>query len=180
MERFPRYWPFVRGIHRPPVNSQHKGQWRGALMFSLICVWITGWVNNREAGDLRRYRAHYDVTVMRWIRMPVTSGISLGTTCMWWLTMRVQGTYLTAWLETANTLSVFSTIESNPCVCLLVHNYISTSWVEIASYFNTMWIKFTHNKVSNLIAIDLLALESCCVMVVLYQMSRHRVTCIMV
>ena len=61
---FPRYWPFVRGIHRYAVNSPHKGQWRGALMFSLICVWINGWVSNREAGDLRRYRAHYDVTVM--------------------------------------------------------------------------------------------------------------------
>ena len=63
-KHFPRYWPFVRGIHRSPVNPPHKGQWRGALMFSLICVWINGWVNNREAGDLRRYRAHYDVTVM--------------------------------------------------------------------------------------------------------------------
>ena len=52
------------GIHRSPVNSPHKGQWRGALMFSLICVWINGWVNKREAGDLRRYRAHYDVSVM--------------------------------------------------------------------------------------------------------------------
>ena len=48
-----------------PVKSPHKGQWRGALIFSLICVWINGWVNNREAGDLRRYRAHYDVVVMR-------------------------------------------------------------------------------------------------------------------
>ena len=47
-----------------PVNSPHKGQWRGALVFSLICVWINGWVNNREVGDLRRYRAHCDVTVM--------------------------------------------------------------------------------------------------------------------
>ena len=65
-KHFPRYWPFVRGIHRSPVNSPHKGQWRGALMFSLICVWIDSWVNNREAGDLRRYRAHYDVTVMIW------------------------------------------------------------------------------------------------------------------
>ena len=64
-KHFLRYWPFVRGIHRSPVNSPHKGQWRGALMFSLICVWINGWVNNREAGDLRRYRAHYDVIVMR-------------------------------------------------------------------------------------------------------------------
>ena len=63
-KHFPRNWPFVRGIHRSPVNSPHKGQWRGALMFSLICVWINGWVNNREAGDLRRYRAHYDVIVM--------------------------------------------------------------------------------------------------------------------
>ena len=42
----------------------HKGQWRGALMFSLICAWINGWVNNREAGDLRRHCAHYDITVM--------------------------------------------------------------------------------------------------------------------
>ena len=31
---------------------------------SLICVWINGWVNNRDAGDLRRYRGHYDVNVM--------------------------------------------------------------------------------------------------------------------
>ena len=63
-KHFLRYWPFVRGIHRSPVNSPHKGQWRGALMFSFICVWINGWVNNCEAGDLRRYRAHYGVTVM--------------------------------------------------------------------------------------------------------------------
>ena len=63
-KHFPRYWPFVRGIHRSPVNSPHKGQWRGALMFTLICARINGWVNNREAGDLRRYRAHYDVIVM--------------------------------------------------------------------------------------------------------------------
>ena len=65
-KHFPRYWPFVRGIHRSPVNSPHKSQWRGTLMFSLICVWINVGVNNREAGDLRRYRAHYDVSVMRW------------------------------------------------------------------------------------------------------------------
>ena len=37
-KHFPRYWPFVRGIHRSPVNFPHKGQWRGALMFSLICA----------------------------------------------------------------------------------------------------------------------------------------------
>ena len=47
-----------------PVNSLHKGQWCGTLMFSFICSWINGWVNNRDAGDLRRHRAHYDVIVM--------------------------------------------------------------------------------------------------------------------
>ena len=47
-----------------PVNSRHKCQWRGALMFSFICVWMNDWVNNREAGDLRRHRGHYDVNVM--------------------------------------------------------------------------------------------------------------------
>ena len=62
-KHFPRYWPFVRGIHRSPVNSPHKGQWRGAFMFCLI-PWINDWVNNGEAGDLRRHLTHYDVTVM--------------------------------------------------------------------------------------------------------------------
>ena len=38
METFTRYWPFVLGIHRSPVNSPHKGQWRGALMFSFISI----------------------------------------------------------------------------------------------------------------------------------------------
>ena len=54
--------PFVGRIHRSPVNSPHKGQWRGALIFSLICAWMDDWIN-REAGDLRRHRDHYDVTV---------------------------------------------------------------------------------------------------------------------
>ena len=46
------------------VNSPHKGQWRGALMFSLLCVWTNGWANNGDAGDLRCHRAHYDLAVM--------------------------------------------------------------------------------------------------------------------
>ena len=50
-------------IHRSPVNSPHQGQWREALMLSLICAWINGWANNREAGDLRCHRAHFDVIV---------------------------------------------------------------------------------------------------------------------
>ena len=49
---------------RSRVNSPHQGQWRGALMFHLIYAWINGWVNNRDTGDLRRHRAHDDVTVI--------------------------------------------------------------------------------------------------------------------
>ena len=65
METFQRYWPFVRGIHRSPVNYPHKGQRRGALIFSLICAWTDGWANNRDACDLRLYCVHYDVNFMR-------------------------------------------------------------------------------------------------------------------
>ena len=50
-KRFPRYWPFLRGIHRWLVNSQHKGQWREALLFSSIFAWRNGWVNNDWADD---------------------------------------------------------------------------------------------------------------------------------
>ena len=63
-KHFPRSWPFVRGIHRSTVNSPHKGQWRGALMFSLISTWINAWVNNHKSGKLRRHHGHYDVTVI--------------------------------------------------------------------------------------------------------------------
>ena len=63
-QHFPPYWPFLRGIHRSLVDSPQKGQWRGALVFSLICPWTNGSASNRDAGDLRRHRAHYDVNVM--------------------------------------------------------------------------------------------------------------------
>ena len=63
-ETFSSLLAICAGIHRSPVNSPHKGQWRGALMFSLICVEINGSENNREAGDLRRHLAHSDISVM--------------------------------------------------------------------------------------------------------------------
>ena len=78
-KHFPCYWPFVRS----PVNSPHKGHRRRALMFSLICVLINGWVNNREAGHLRCYHAHYDVIVMFksiFFKL-ITQNSSLGTCC---------------------------------------------------------------------------------------------------
>ena len=87
-KHFPRYWPFVRGIHLSPLNSPHNGQWSEALMFSLICVSINGRVNNPEAGDLRRYPTHYDAIVVctcfqpynAWFWCCGTSGTPLSTT----------------------------------------------------------------------------------------------------
>ena len=64
METFSALLALGAGNSSVQVNSPHKGQWRGALMFSLICVRINDWENNREAGDLRRHRGHYDVNVM--------------------------------------------------------------------------------------------------------------------
>ena len=107
-KHFPRYWPFLRGIHRSPANSPHKGQWRGALTFSLICVWINGWVNNREAGDLRRYRAHYDVSVMykqgrarpsRCLLIPSTDTIQIAEFVMLLSKSLQQSIIIRKWLD---------------------------------------------------------------------------------
>ena len=65
METFSALLALCAGNSPVPVNSLHEGQWRGGLIFFFICAWINSWVNNREAGDLRRSRAHYDVNVMR-------------------------------------------------------------------------------------------------------------------
>ena len=54
----------MRGNQRWPLNSPHKGQYCGALMYPLICAWTNDGVNNWAIGDLRRHRAHYDVIVM--------------------------------------------------------------------------------------------------------------------
>ena len=67
METFSALLAICAGNLPVPVNSPHKGQWRGAMMFSLIYPWINDWVSNREAGALRRHRGHYDVIVMHWL-----------------------------------------------------------------------------------------------------------------
>ena len=44
--------------------TAHTGQWRGALMFSIICAWTNVWANHRDASELRRHHPHYDVNVL--------------------------------------------------------------------------------------------------------------------
>ena len=68
-KHFPRCWPFVRGIHRSPVDSPQKGQWQGTLAF-FISPWTNSCAKNRDAGDFKRQSARYDVTVViRYLRL---------------------------------------------------------------------------------------------------------------
>ena len=60
------YWPLVRGTHRSPMYSPHKGHWREALMCSLICAWTHGWASNRDTSDFRHHDAQFEVIVMQW------------------------------------------------------------------------------------------------------------------
>ena len=63
------YWPFLRIIHRTPVDYPHKCQWRGALMFSLICV------NKRLNKQSER----------RWFEMPLHSlWCHCNVLSLWW------------------------------------------------------------------------------------------------
>ena len=74
--------PLVRGTPRSPINSPHKGQWRGVLI-SLICTWTNGYVNNLVGHELRRHGAHYDVTFMKETFMPNQDD----QYSAWWWTM---------------------------------------------------------------------------------------------
>ena len=151
MEHFPCYWHFVKGIHRWPVNSLHKGQWRWALMFSLIWAWRNGWVNNRDAGDLRQHRAHYDVTVM--IRPTITlypfaaTRILIYKQIIYTVTFPLQAYIHIRWLQLSSctdnywghkTIKTLETPVSmiefvQACGCLLKHRGMSTNafWLQI-------------------------------------------------
>ena len=73
-----------------------KGQWRGALIFSLICAWTNGWANHWDASDLRRHRAHYSITVMKVAKITKVTRYIISI-CSWskWSHLRrvQQGTY---------------------------------------------------------------------------------------
>ena len=98
-KHFPRYWSFVRGIHRSSMNSPHKGQWRGALRFCLTCAWTNGWVNNPHRrfeapsrslwrhGSATKQQSQPDSQTDRHARMPhisVFADASTATDCPKW------------------------------------------------------------------------------------------------
>ena len=137
METFPRYWPFVLGIHRSPVNFLREGQWRGALMFSLICAWINGWVNNGETGYLRRHRTNYDVIAMTNCQ-DCACGIlqynALGTTIKW--NLRSNTKLKTPSVHTGNVTWKKSIAQSVSDMPVLQTNYPS----------KTLFLKIDYNS----------------------------------
>ena len=140
-KHFPRYWPFVWGIHRSPVNSPHKGQWRGALMISLICVWINDWVSNREAADLIRYRAHYDVSVMvlTLIHVCIICGI-IHVTDIWW----VNASPIVLFLNTKHWISYICESCKNNCSAFL--DFHNSGWSKLSlSNILTQFLIFVTN-----------------------------------
>ena len=97
-KHFPRYWPFVRGIHRVTGEFPTQRPVTRSFDVSLICTWtqktvpevINVWVNNRETGDLKRHRAHYDVIVMQ---PSDTTGTTIQGSAWRWIPETIPGSY---------------------------------------------------------------------------------------
>ena len=127
-KHFPRYWFIVRGIHRWPVNSPHKGQWREALMFSLICARTNGLANIRDAGDSRH---KYDIIVL-WLCSQHWAA---------WLIMTSAGAVITnvgsIWISRLNS-NTFTKHYSN--ACLFVISWCSNIWLLSVFYGDTLQI----------------------------------------
>ena len=157
-KHFPRYWPFVRGIHRSPVDSPHKGHWCGVLMFSLICAWTNGWVNNRDAGDLRRHCAHYDVTVISNIIAGTSAGaLQSPAERVESVTIRLEITLTSQWARWRlkspasrlfTQLFIQTQIKENtkaPCHWPLCGEFTGDRWVKMAKWpeIKGQWYSFS-------------------------------------
>ena len=106
----------------------HKGQWRGALMFSLICAWINCSVNTGEAGDLRRHGASYYVIVIagnhRWfVDFSNSHGVN---------TQRMNGGVLCQ-------KQVSRTGASNPYSLSVGCNYVSLPLIPVSGTILLKW-----------------------------------------
>ena len=157
-KHLPSYWPFLRRIPRSPVNTPHKGQWRGDLMVSLLCVWINGWVNNHEPGDLRRYRARYDVTVMiygcpisEWVAEPKLHDRVPGEYTQQW-------PYWPWWRHDMETLSSLRTLLWGETLVADGFPYQKTSYAELRCFLWCQTAPFVKQTVEWLVSWDVLTL----------------------
>ena len=119
----------ARGMHRSHVNSPYKGQWCRALVVSLICAWISGWVNTREVGGFRRHRAHYGVIVMNNHGMDYLS-----------LSIYMYQSRTVDMLILSKYVSIIK-MYAHICVCLLlcIFAHRSTTWLVSDTECGTIW-----------------------------------------
>ena len=95
----PRYWPFLWGIHRSPVNYPHKGQRRELWCFFDLRL------NKRLSKQSRGWcfetpsRPRYDITVMAW----------------GWTLYSYQGVAKTKWTSTQNCIFLVNGTLKNLC-----------------------------------------------------------------
>ena len=111
------------------VNSPHKRRWRGVLMFSLICAWINDWVNNRDAGDWRHHRAHYDGTVMGMAKKRLAKRKSWNES--------YHSTQLFGWLGDDHSVCAFIGVHSwhgHPKHCGLRDDILIKLWYEYSMW----------------------------------------------
>ena len=142
-----RYWPFVRGIHRWPVNSPHKGQWRGALMFPLICAWTNDWANHRDTGVLRCHRTHYDVTVMITLVCSGTYILILHRKSHLdvFNLMRLSGAYMCQWNGSALVMACHL-FSAKPLPEPMLVYCQSNSWEQVSEKFESEFYYFHSRK----------------------------------
>ena len=112
-----------------PITTHFPAQRRVTRSFDvfvLIFVWIKGWINNREAGDLRRYRAHYDVTIMISVDVFWTGSIPSWTTCG---TSGISKRMMATWYSITKKY-LFSNLICYRCVLLkILHRlFIKSVW----------------------------------------------------
>ena len=153
METFSALLAICAGNSPVPVNSPHKGQWRGTLMFSLICTRINCGVNNREAGDLRRNRADYDVIVMclyfwstcKWIIIYLYDSMALGyhklTHCLGTPQepRKIRSTWINAWGVGPVKIRDTNFVVSSPADVLLIESlgiYFSEIPIRIQQFWD--------------------------------------------
>ena len=105
------------------VTSEFPSE-RPALMFSLFCAWLHGWVNNREAGGLRRYRTHYDAIVM------VSRNFQLFCDQGPW-----KYFYQIQICNTVKSVSIKNLVKLIPHICQACFSYEFVSSIE----FRTIW-----------------------------------------
>ena len=133
---FPRYWPFLRGIHRSPLDSPRKSQWRGALMFSSMYALPNDWANNRDSGDLSRHGTHCDVTLMLCPEIKTrTVGwwkYSLSISCTTWTMMIPHRWY---YGNGISRILIFSVVMPSICpsACPCLHIFVWTQSVVFIS-----------------------------------------------